>query len=101
MEKLQFRSLSSQAKIIGTLVSITGALVVVLYKGPIVITTHHHDSRLSFMSIVFRAMSEQADWIVGGALLATAYILLSIWDILQVKHRKKPGIFIVNASFCA
>uniref|UniRef100_A0A1S8ACC5 WAT1-related protein n=1 Tax=Citrus limon TaxID=2708 RepID=A0A1S8ACC5_CITLI len=34
MEKLALRTLSTQAKIIGTMVSISGALVVVLYKGP-------------------------------------------------------------------
>ncbi|KAI3452398.1 hypothetical protein Pfo_009063 [Paulownia fortunei] len=96
MEKLKLRSLSSQAKIIGTLVSIAGALVVVLYKGPVVITTHHENSQLSFLSIVLRAMSEQADWIVGGALLATAFILLSIWDILQAKFVKEyPAEFIL------
>ncbi|KAK6155169.1 hypothetical protein DH2020_009417 [Rehmannia glutinosa] len=96
MEKLKLRSLSSQAKIIGTLVSIAGALVVVLYNGPMVITPHHENSRLSFLSNVLHGMSEKADWIVGGALLATAYILLSIWDILQAKFvTEYPAEFIL------
>ncbi|KAJ0105854.1 hypothetical protein Patl1_17991 [Pistacia atlantica] len=34
MEKLNLRSLISQVKILGTLVSISGALIVILYKGP-------------------------------------------------------------------
>ncbi|KAL2240494.1 WAT1-related protein At5g40240-like [Sesamum indicum] len=97
MEKLKLTSVSSQAKIVGTLVSITGALVVVLYQGPMVITTHRHRSPLSefLSSIVLRAMSEQANWIVGGGLLAAANILLSIWDILQAKFVKDyPAEFI-------
>ncbi|KAK2996357.1 hypothetical protein RJ639_025827 [Escallonia herrerae] len=79
MEKLFLRRLSSQAKIIGTLVSIAGAFVVVLYEGPAVIRT-------ASPSITTNAVesSKQANWVIGGALLAADYILISIWYILQV-----------------
>ncbi|KAL3813778.1 hypothetical protein ACJIZ3_015046 [Penstemon smallii] len=55
MEKLKLRSLSSQAKIIGTAVTIAGAIVVVLYKGPLLITTHNDQLKLPLSSIVLRA----------------------------------------------
>ncbi|PIM98355.1 hypothetical protein CDL12_29166 [Handroanthus impetiginosus] len=96
MESLKLRSASSQAKIIGTLVSIAGALVVVLYKGPLVIPPHQERLRLSHPSTLLRGLSDQADWIVGGALLTTGYVLLSVWDILQAKFLKEyPAEFIL------
>lgn len=68
------RSSATQAKIIGTIVSIFGALVVVLYKGPKLLVAS------SFTSF-------ESSWIIGGLLLALQYVLLSVWYILQVVHK--------------
>ncbi|KAK3033556.1 hypothetical protein RJ639_032404 [Escallonia herrerae] len=80
METLDLRRLSSQAKIIGTLVSIAGAFVVVLYKGPAVIRTVSPSIRPNALE-----SSTQANWALGGALLAADYVLVSIWYILQAQ----------------
>ncbi|KAL0450636.1 UNVERIFIED_CONTAM: WAT1-related protein [Sesamum latifolium] len=72
LEKLKLRSLSSQAKVIGALVSIAGALVVVLYDGPLVI--NGHDQKLTLPTTV----GARSNWIFGGALLAGCYIVASI-----------------------
>lgn len=76
MEKLDLRIRSSQAKFIGTLVSITGAIVVTLYKGlsitgPAIVTQNLLPSQMS-------------DWIVGGFLLCGAAFMLSLLYVLQV-----------------
>ncbi|KAL3813777.1 hypothetical protein ACJIZ3_015045 [Penstemon smallii] len=100
MEKLKLRSLSSQAKIIGTAVTIAGAIVVVLYKGPMLITTHNDQLKLPLSSIVLRVMSDRSNWLIGGALLATCYILASILSIVQVKVVKEyPAVFVLVFFF--
>lgn len=69
MERLSLRSTNTQAKVMGTLVSISGALVVVLYKGPTILST-----------------TSEKDWVKGGLLLTVGYILFSAWSILQVLY---------------
>ncbi|KAL3629244.1 hypothetical protein CASFOL_026466 [Castilleja foliolosa] len=95
MEKLKLGSLSTQAKIIGALVSISGALVVVLYNGPILITSH--DDKATLLNIyVHVPSSAESNWIVGGALLASCYVVSSFWYIYQsVVIKEYPGEFIL------
>lgn len=81
MEKLVIRSSSTQAKMIGTFASMAGALVVVLYKGPKVLSTV--SSRLSNL-LDPPVGSPSSDWVIGGLLLAAQSFLCSLWYILQV-----------------
>ncbi|CAN8255466.1 unnamed protein product [Cochlearia groenlandica] len=60
MEKVSLRKESSIAKVLGTIMSIIGALVVTLYHGPMLMSSSH------------------SDWVFGGCLLALQYILVSI-----------------------
>ncbi|KAL6139635.1 hypothetical protein ACLB2K_057937 [Fragaria x ananassa] len=78
MEKLNWRSRSTQAKVMGTLVSISGAIVVVLYKGPTI---------LSPTTPSFLGISEMV-WVNGGLLLTLGYLLFSVWAILQTHIMK-------------
>ncbi|XP_019053105.1 PREDICTED: WAT1-related protein At5g40240-like [Nelumbo nucifera] len=84
MEKLDLRSWSSQVKIMGTLVSISGALVVTLYKGPSIGTTLSSsqlpDKR--FSSSPSNSLTGN-NWILGGVFFAVASLSLSIWNTLQ------------------
>ncbi|CAJ1931502.1 unnamed protein product [Sphenostylis stenocarpa] len=80
MENLNLKQHSCQAKIIGTVISIAGALIVTLYKG----TTLN----IRFLrNVVFGGngtyLSVQSDWIIGGSLLATASLCLSLLYIVQ------------------
>ncbi|MBA0871547.1 hypothetical protein Goshw_027332 [Gossypium schwendimanii] len=72
LERVALRSSSSQAKIIGTIASISGALLVVLYKGPKVL-------------VQWPLESSEPNWVISGILLATAYLLFSIWYIVQTQ----------------
>lgn len=81
MEKLALRSSSTRAKIMGTLVSISGALVIVLYEGPKIISTSSQPSSLSHH---FPLGSSQTKRVIGGLLLAVEYLLFSMWYIVQV-----------------
>ncbi|KAL8509879.1 hypothetical protein ACS0TY_016919 [Phlomoides rotata] len=95
MEKVKLTSMSSQAKVMGALVSIAGALIVVLYNGPLLITDHALQSRTP--SHVFDSISNaRSNWIVGGALNAACYAIASIWYIFQGKFvREYPAEFIL------
>ncbi|BAT99562.1 hypothetical protein LR48_Vigan06g095900 [Vigna angularis] len=75
MEKLDLKLRSSQAKTIGTVVSIAGALTVTLYKG-LPITTHVMRHNL-FLS------SQQSQWLLGGCILSTATFTASVLIVIQ------------------
>ena len=72
MESISIRSASTQAKMIGTIVSISGALIVVLYAGPQLITPSHSISPNQAM-----ISSPQSGWVLGGFLLAVDYSLVA------------------------
>ncbi|KAJ0112993.1 hypothetical protein Patl1_02697 [Pistacia atlantica] len=81
MEKLILRNASTQAKIIGTIVSISGALVVVLCKGPTILSS----SSTHPVSLQWSLASSQSNWVIGGLLLAVEYLLFSFWYIIQTE----------------
>ncbi|XP_050219464.1 WAT1-related protein At4g28040-like [Mercurialis annua] len=77
MEKLNMRRLRSIAKIIGTLICVSGAIAMALLKGPKILnsTLLHQQFFLSY----------QADnWLVGCILLFGSSCFWSLWIILQV-----------------
>lgn len=83
MEKLNLKSSSSIAKIVGSAVSITGALVVVLYKGPVILSNPFSGStRLDFPP--HPLTSSQPNWIMGGLCFFAQYLLNSFWYIVLV-----------------
>ncbi|KAI8533752.1 hypothetical protein RHMOL_Rhmol10G0033600 [Rhododendron molle] len=84
MEKLAIRSSSSQAKIIGTVVSILGALVVTLYKGPPIIST------LPASISLHRPLgSPHSDWVIGSLFLTVEFMLVPMWYIVQTQIMKE------------
>ncbi|CAL0318371.1 unnamed protein product [Lupinus luteus] len=87
MEKLALRSKSTQAKILGTTISILGALTVVLYKGSTIISSSYPQQTPDAISLV--ASSSQRNWVLGGSLLAVEYLLVPIWYIVQASIMKQ------------
>lgn len=82
MEKLNIRSLRSNAKIMGTLVCVGGAVLMVLYKGPKLLNSQ----LLPPKSLLLGGGSAggDQDWLLGSLLLFTSNCCWSIWLILQV-----------------
>ncbi|XWS63635.1 hypothetical protein CRYUN_Cryun06bG0117900 [Craigia yunnanensis] len=78
MEKLDLGIKSSQAKSLGTLVSILGALVVTLYKGLPLTSTLSKNRLLDEVLLI-----PQSTWIVGGFFLASHSVIYAI--ILNVQ----------------
>ena len=80
MEKLDLKLGSCQAKSIGTVVSIAGALTVTLYKG-LPLTSHMLPN--NFLGATFLS-STQSEWLLGGFLLAAGNLCVSILLVIQV-----------------
>ncbi|KAJ1382241.1 EamA domain [Sesbania bispinosa] len=83
MEKINIKKMRCQAKILGTLVTVVGAMLMTLYKGPIVELvwakhTHPHNKSTTGSSV-------DKDWLVGSIFLIIATFAWSCLFILQAK----------------
>ncbi|KAH9742049.1 WAT1-related protein [Citrus sinensis] len=84
MEKVACRKASSQAKVLGTIVSVAGAFIVTLYKGPRITTIASPKVSLSHA-----LRSSNSNWAVGGLFLTAEYILVPLWYIVQTQIMKE------------
>ncbi|KAM7508116.1 hypothetical protein LguiA_018569 [Lonicera macranthoides] len=84
MENLNIRSTSTKAKSLGTIVAVSGAFVVTLYKGPAILS---HMSPSSFLHQIL--LAQHSNWILGGLLLAIAYLFNTIWSIYMAATVKQ------------
>ncbi|KAK8652432.1 hypothetical protein V6N13_126465 [Hibiscus sabdariffa] len=96
MEKLAWKRTSSQAKVIGTIISIMGAFVVTLYKGPAIVIASTPSMSIqqprnsSIPTPVFIGLdSSNPNWIIGGLFLTAEYILVPLWYIVQTQIMKE------------
>ncbi|XP_028778631.1 WAT1-related protein At3g28050-like [Neltuma alba] len=83
METIAIKSTSCQAKVLGTIVSISGAFVITLYKGPPIIITHAPSFSLHQPLNILKSVDRS--WAIGGLLLTAEYILVTLWYIVQVQ----------------
>ncbi|XP_035540220.1 WAT1-related protein At1g70260-like [Juglans regia] len=102
--KLDWRSSSCQAKVIGTLISIMGAIMVDLYKGPVILKTSVSSTydldlqpKQQLISMIFSSTPEH--WILGGILLAATSLSVSVWNIIQLGTVKQyPELQVMKAA---
>jgi len=83
MEKVDFRSSSTLAKTIGTVVSIAGAFIVALYKGPTIITNP------SLSNLTNNLLTQPSNWIIGGLFLVVDCVFSSMFLVVQALVLKK------------
>ena len=77
MEKLDLRSLRSQIKVMGTLVSILGALIVTFYKGPLIGDVEPMQPQVQPQSSsLTNLLVTTNNWVIGGIIFATAGLSL-------------------------
>ncbi|KAL5582501.1 hypothetical protein UlMin_014943 [Ulmus minor] len=104
MEKVAVRSTSSQAKVMGTIVSIAGAFVVTLYQGPPVIIVTPSNLSLHHQPVLQDTEAESSQyWVLGGLLLTAEYILVPLWyivlaQIMKVYPNELTVIFFYNLT---
>ncbi|XP_061369727.1 WAT1-related protein At3g28050-like isoform X1 [Gastrolobium bilobum] len=84
MEKIVVKSRTTLAKVMGSIISISGGLIVTFYKGPSIIIA---DNSPSFQLPQSNGIliSVDTSWVIGGLLLTACNILLTLWFIVQVE----------------
>ncbi|CAK7336458.1 unnamed protein product [Dovyalis caffra] len=78
MENFDWKSNSTIAKSMGTIISIGGAFIVTYYKGPLVLK-----ARPSVSNSSDQVLSQQSNWVIGGLFLAIDCSMASSWLIVQ------------------
>ncbi|GAV83430.1 EamA domain-containing protein [Cephalotus follicularis] len=88
MEKIHLKKVRCQAKIIGTLVTVAGAMLMTLYKGPIVemVWSKHIHPRHSYVTDTTR--TTEKDWFKGSILLIIATFAWASLFVLQARALK-------------
>ncbi|GLT70535.1 hypothetical protein SLA2020_426090 [Shorea laevis] len=80
MEKIDLRNSKSQIKILGTLVSISGAIIVTLFKGPSIVGPVAQSQPQPSPSTMLTTTNS---WVIGGLFLAAAGLCIAISIIAQ------------------
>ncbi|KAJ0454837.1 putative EamA domain-containing protein [Helianthus annuus] len=76
MEKIDIRSSSSLAKLLGTIIAVSGAMLFTFYQGPEIFSSSPDSSNQLHLSW-------RSDWIFGGLILVIGGIVGAIWNVLQ------------------
>ncbi|KAB5565014.1 hypothetical protein DKX38_005068 [Salix brachista] len=88
MEKLNIKTVRCQAKLVGTSVTVAGAMLMTLYKGPIVemLWSKHIHPRKSYVTDTTGTTDK--DWFKGSILLIIATLAWASLFVLQTKALK-------------
>lgn len=88
MEKVVLKTTSSKAKVLGTIISISGAFVVTLYQGPPIVLESAPSKSMN-LSQLGSLDSVKPNWVLGGVFLSAEYILTPLWYIVQTQIMKE------------
>lgn len=85
MEKVDIKKVRCQAKVVGTIVTVAGAMLMTLYKGPIVemVWSKYVHPRQSYVTNT--TATSDKDWFKGSIFLIIATLAWASLFILQVK----------------
>ncbi|URD93627.1 Auxin-induced protein [Musa troglodytarum] len=89
MEKVHLKRVRCQAKVVGTLVTVAGAMLMTLYKGPIMDMAWSKHAQLQHANVPAAADSTDKDWLKGCIFLIIATLAWASLFILQAATLKK------------
>ncbi|KAJ8760008.1 hypothetical protein K2173_010864 [Erythroxylum novogranatense] len=101
MEKVDIKKVRCQAKVIGTVVTVAGAMLMTLYKGHVInlIWSEHVQTHASSASMANG--SADKDWVKGSILLIIATLAWASFFILQaVTLRRYPAQLSLTSLVC-
>ncbi|XP_023736290.1 WAT1-related protein At3g28050 [Lactuca sativa] len=96
VERLDHGGVTKWAKIIGTLVSILGAIIVTFYTGPAIITSH--------LTLVApqHLLGQSSEFILGGVLMLIDCVLAALFIIAQAVILKRySAVLILMLAYCS
>ncbi|TKY49763.1 WAT1-related protein [Spatholobus suberectus] len=87
MEKINMKKVRCQAKVVGTTLTVAGAMLMTLYKGPILemVWTKHALHHRQSNNATNTTTSSDKDWFIGSILLIIATLAWASLFVLQAK----------------
>ncbi|CAL5356677.1 unnamed protein product [Camellia sinensis] len=91
MEKVDIKKVRCQAKVVGTIVTVGGAMLMTLYKGHVIdlVWSKHMHSGTTSSSVPQASGPSDKDWVTGSILLIIATLAWAAFFILQAITLKK------------
>ncbi|CAI0428337.1 unnamed protein product [Linum tenue] len=105
LESANIRKIHSAAKVIGTIITFVGAMVMTFYKGQLVLGLSHTSTSLpyygSFMVPNAGSAEEKRHWVVGTVMLFASCVAWAAFFILQAMTLKEyPAELSLTALIC-
>ncbi|KAI3929744.1 hypothetical protein MKX01_025912 [Papaver californicum] len=107
LEKVDIRSLSTLAKIVGTVICVSGAFCIAFMKGPKLLNTEFTPQQQDQNSIILHYFNSSVtvgssnNWMLGCFLLLGSCVCWSFWLILQVPMSASyPNHLCLSAWMC-
>ncbi|KAL2337273.1 hypothetical protein Fmac_011719 [Flemingia macrophylla] len=85
MEKINMKKVRCQAKVVGTLLTVAGAMLMTLYKGPIVEMFWNKQAHHRQINNGTSATSSDKNWFIGSIFLIIASLAWACLFVLQAK----------------
>ncbi|KAL5779460.1 hypothetical protein ACOSQ2_010197 [Xanthoceras sorbifolium] len=96
--QINIKKIRSQAKVVGTIVTFGGALLMTMYKGPVInlvcssTKSHHENSSNS---------SDNKQWVAGTLLILLGCVAWSCFYVLQsIAIKKYPAVLSLSSLIC-
>ncbi|KAH9738756.1 hypothetical protein KPL71_018898 [Citrus sinensis] len=102
MEKVDIKKIRCQAKMVGTIVTVAGAMLMTLYKGNVInLVWSQHIHGHTSSPVPAATTSSDKDWLKGSILLILATLAWASFFILQaVTMRRYPAHLSLTAIVC-
>lgn len=102
MESISLRQLAGIAKVLGSVISLSGAMVFAFFKGPpMKFMNWYPETQKKIADSVIKSNSNAGDWIKGSLIMISANTAWSLWLVLQGRIVKQyPAKIRLTALQC-